>query len=80
MAPECPIDLKNPSLASLSQSLSHYHNQTDTRVQIRTHERAEHMSFGLVCVRCVYIHFWARSEIGRKHIFMLSVVKELIPF
>ena len=36
------------------------------------------MSFGLVCVRRVYIRFWGGSDIGRKRIYTLLGVKELI--
>ena len=80
MAPKSPPDPKNSSLGSLSPSLSHYHNQNDTRVQIRAHEQAKHMSFGLVCVgpnQHVYIRFQSPREFGQKRIYTLSGVKEL---
>ena len=54
MAPEGPTYLKNHSL-TLTPTLSHYHNQTDTWVQVHAHGQAEHMSFGILKKRHVYI-------------------------
>ena len=64
MASEGPTYLKNHSLASLSPTLSHYHNQTDTWVQVRAHRRAEHMSFGILKKRHVYIRGWGVTVQG----------------
>ena len=50
MAPKAPPDPKNPSLVSLSQSLIQGCIESNTRVHIREHEQAEHMSFGADCV------------------------------
>ena len=81
MAPKAPPDPKNPSLVSLSQSLIQGCIESDTRVHIREHEQAEHMSFGLECVRPdrrVYIRFQSCREFGRKRLYTLSGGKELI--
>ena len=50
MAPKAPPRPCNPSLVPLLPLLSHYRIESDTRVHIREHEQAEHMSFGMDCV------------------------------
>ena len=64
MAPEGLTYLKNHLLASLSPTLSHYHNQTNTWVLFRTHGRAEHMSFGILKKRHVHIYGWGVTVQG----------------
>ena len=50
MAPKAPPDPKNPSLVSFLPSLIQGSFESDTRVHVREHEQAEHMSFGADCV------------------------------
>ena len=50
MAPKAPPDPKNPSLVSFLPSLIQGCFESDTRVHVREHEQAEHMSFGADCV------------------------------
>ena len=50
MAHKAPPRPCNPSMVSLSPSLSHYRIESDALVHIREHEQAEHMSFGMDCV------------------------------
>ena len=50
VAPKAPPDPKNPSLVSFLPSLIQGSFESDTRVHVREHEQAEHMSFGMDCV------------------------------
>ena len=62
MAPKAPPRPCNPSMVSLSPSLSHYRIKSDTCVYIREHEQAEHMSFGMDCVWPEPAHIYIRFQ------------------